>query len=636
MKNGNHPFLLVIIPLVLLAFNFTYPTINNVGNSLAKEEKGFLSPQLPNGYNTLFAGSGECTLCHSSQVNNAGESVSIVNDWRSSMMANASKDPFWKAKVSHEALVNPQHAEALEDVCTRCHAPVGHFNAHYTGQSAYSIAELETDPLALDGVSCTVCHQLKEESLGNYSGELLIGDQKIIWGPYENPFSMPMVNHTGYTPAYGQHIHDARLCGSCHTLITNTVDLNGNPTGTQFVEQAIYHEWLNSGFPDSETTCQSCHMPRIQDDVVISTMPPWLDGRSPFAMHHLAGANVFMLKLLKQNAEDLGITALEVHIDSTIARAERMLQQASVHLELQNNGRTNDSLYITAALQNMAGHKFPTGYPSRRAFISLLVKTESGDTIFHSGKMDLNFNLIQEDEAYELHHNLIVEDDQVQIYEMVMGDVNSVPTTVLERASIALKDNRIPPSGFSTGHVSYDTVQIAGNALTDPDFNLNLGVEGTGSDLVHYRIFINGSSQNMLVEARIYYQTVNDKWLEHMFSYGSEAIDLFKSQYQNADKTPIIVAEASFVSTVTTNKAKEKRNYYVAPNPANGRFRIHGISNISEFILFDAVGNQYDCNINKLSDFSGYTVNAPKNKGLFVYQAIDEIGRTYYGKIILN
>ena len=91
--------------------------------------------ELPTGFNTYFAGSGECTLCHSAMVNNAGEPVSIINDWRSSMMANASKDPFWRAKVSHETLVNPQHAETLEDVCTRCHAPMGHFNAHMTGQA---------------------------------------------------------------------------------------------------------------------------------------------------------------------------------------------------------------------------------------------------------------------------------------------------------------------------------------------------------------------------------------------------------------------------------------------------------------------------------------------------------------------
>ncbi|MEZ5197656.1 MAG: hypothetical protein R2764_15085 [Bacteroidales bacterium] len=46
------------------------------------------------------------------------------------------------------------------------------------GQALYSIAEMENDPLALDGVSCTICHQIKAESLGNYSGNFQIGEDK--------------------------------------------------------------------------------------------------------------------------------------------------------------------------------------------------------------------------------------------------------------------------------------------------------------------------------------------------------------------------------------------------------------------------------------------------------------------------
>ena len=75
-------------------------------------------------------------------INNQGESISIVDDWRSSMKANSARDPFWRAKVSHEGLVNPAHAQVLEDVCTKCHVPIGHFNAHHNGQPLYSIAEM--------------------------------------------------------------------------------------------------------------------------------------------------------------------------------------------------------------------------------------------------------------------------------------------------------------------------------------------------------------------------------------------------------------------------------------------------------------------------------------------------------------
>ena len=49
-------------------------------------------------------------------------------------------------------------------------------------------------------------------------------------------------------PCIGAHINDAGLCAGCHTLITETADLDGNLTGDEFVEQATYHEWLNSIF----------------------------------------------------------------------------------------------------------------------------------------------------------------------------------------------------------------------------------------------------------------------------------------------------------------------------------------------------------------------------------------------------
>lgn len=172
--------------------------------------------ELPTGYNDLFAGSCVCMQCHNSQVNSQGESISIVADWRSTMMANAARDPFWRAKVSHEGLVNPEHKEELENVCTRCHAPAGNENAHYNGQALYSIADMVDDPLAMDGVQCTSCHQITQESLGNYSGNFGIGTEKIIWGPYTAPFTMPMINETGYTPAFGSQINDSRMCGTCH------------------------------------------------------------------------------------------------------------------------------------------------------------------------------------------------------------------------------------------------------------------------------------------------------------------------------------------------------------------------------------------------------------------------------------
>ncbi len=539
---------LIVVSLTLMAFaNLRQP--NNSTDILTQSvlKEAVKNTALPVGYNDLFAGSGACATCHNSMVNSLNEPIGIADDWRSTMMANAAKDPLWQAKVSHETLVNPAHKDALETVCTKCHAPVGNFNAHHAGLNYYTIDEMKADPLALDGVQCTVCHQVTENTLGNFSGQLIIGEDKIIWGPFANPFPNPMVFNTGYTPAHGEHINDSRICGSCHTLLTNSVDLNGNPTGETFVEQSIYHEWKNSSFPQNGTSCQSCHVPRIDDLVKISTVPPWLPPRSPFGMHQFAGANVFMGRLLKDFASEIGVTATAAQFDSTINRSTRMLQQHTLELTLEEADRTNDTLFLNLHLKNKAGHKFPSGFPSRRAFVELIAITENGDTLFHSGKTDEDFNLIYEDADFEPHHNIINSEQQVQIYEMVMGDVTGAVTTVLERAYQHLKDNRIPPEGFTTAHLTYDTVQIVGAALNDADFNIENGVEGSGADRLYFHIPLNQYYGQIHVTAKVHYQTISDKWLQEMFAFTSDEIDTFRNYYENSNRTPVVVREQSLV-----------------------------------------------------------------------------------------
>ncbi len=374
----------------------------------------------PNVYNDYFAGAGACMLCHNSMTDSQDNSVAILNDWRSTMMASAAKDPFWQAKVSHEVLVNPHLKNEIETVCTRCHAPMGNINAIYNDEEHFTIEDMINDTLGMDGVSCTVCHQIIPESMGNISGSFVVGSNKQIWGPYQNPFSNPMITNTGYTPVHSEHIKDSRLCGSCHTLITNSLDLDGVPTGEEFVEQAIYQEWKNSSYPEEDMSCYNCHVPEIDDVIKISTMPPWLDGRTPFGKHHFQGANVFMLKMLKNNIDELGITADDIQLDSTINRTLKNLQLFSIETTLNEINRTEDSLFIDLALENLVGHKLPGGYPSRRIFVEFIATNETGDTLFHSGKMNEQFDLVDEDEDYETHHQMIYNENQVQIYEMVM------------------------------------------------------------------------------------------------------------------------------------------------------------------------------------------------------------------------
>jgi len=64
---------------------------------------------------------------------------------------------------------------------------------------------------------------------------------------------------TGYAPTQADHIRDAGLCGSCHTLYTIARGPDGKQIG-QLPEQMPYLEWLHSDY-NGKQTCQQCHMP---------------------------------------------------------------------------------------------------------------------------------------------------------------------------------------------------------------------------------------------------------------------------------------------------------------------------------------------------------------------------------------
>ncbi|TNE54880.1 MAG: hypothetical protein EP344_13910 [Bacteroidetes bacterium] len=546
---------------------------------------------LPIDSNILFPTSRTCSGCHGldstglALVTSSGQDVNIYDDWRSTMMANSARDPFWRAKVTHEILVNPSHSLELQDKCTSCHAPAGHYQAKLKRkQTHYTLYEMYADTLGLDGVTCQACHAQAPNQLGSlHSGELYFDTNyiRVAYGPYDVPFVPPMRDFVGITPLYGAHMGDAGLCAGCHTLITNTVDLSGAFTGGTFIEQATYHEWLNSRYDDDHgnITCQGCHIPQLLDEIIISANYQFLTPQFPFGVHELAGANVTMLELMKANLDKLGIPATEAQFDSTIAATLRMLQQKTLDLELVPRILDGDTAYFDLKLVNKAGHKFPSGYPARRAWVEFEVKNASGETVFHSGRYDPEFRIQDEDANFEPHYDVINHPEQVQIYEMVPGDVAGNFTNVLERGAFPLKDNRLVPQGFLRSDPVYDTTQIIGRAGTDADFNLDgSGTEGSGSDVLHFHIPINGYTGTFSVSAKIWYQSLPPKWMDPMFAVSTPEIDSFRVMFDAADRSPVLIGTVSLedlpVSPVSTKAAVRPAIAIVPTFTSDGRVRV--------------------------------------------------------------
>jgi len=519
-----------------------------------------------------FSGSGNCAACHTGSgtvMVEDGVDISPATLWRSTMMANAARDPLWQAVVSAEVTEHPELQTVIENTCTTCHAPLGHAQAELDGALPYSMADLAASGLAQDGVSCTLCHQIRPDNLGDpesFTGGYEVGTAHEIFGPYAGPLTGPMVNQTGFTPVAAEHMGDSELCATCHTLFTPFVDHEGNVVG-EFPEQAPYLEWQASSYAAQGVECQDCHMPRSAAPVDISTMPGWHTvTHEPYWEHGFVGGNAFMLGLLRDHADELGLSATPAQFDATIERTLVNLTRNSLALDVTADP-TADGLDVTVRLTNLTGHKLPTGIPLRRLWLHLRAEDALGATVFESGAWQSDGTIVGRDAPYEPHHDLITDGGQVAIYEAIMGDVDHQQTYTLLHAGQLLKDNRLPPLGMTSAAAGYETIAVAGLALDDPDFNRDQGLEGSGADVVHYRL---PAASRVVVEAC--YQSVVPEFVGYLAGFETPEIDAFQALYGDRDYAPVIMATAELALDATA--APDLPSARIAldhpwPNPCN-------------------------------------------------------------------
>src|SRR3972149_2502490 len=275
-----------------------------------------------------------------------------------------------------------------------------------------------------------------------------------------------------------------------------------------------------------------------------------------------------MLRLLKENIDSLGITAEPEHFDSTISRAAYNLSENSVELNTLTYFQ-NDSLNVQVTLKNLTGHKLPTGIPFRRMWIHLKVEQVGGGIIFESGEWNENGEIVNYNNLYEPHYEEITSEDKVQVYEGVFADVDQQVTYTLLKAHEFVKDNRIPPQGFTSSHISYDSIGIYGNAVGDPDFNKEDGVEGTGSDIIVYRV---PASQgiNYRVTHENCYQSIKPGLVDHLREIDEPDINSFIGMYDKIPNLPFIMkTTTSDFITSAENIEGPIKDFYLDQNYPN-------------------------------------------------------------------
>ncbi len=122
----------------------------------------------------------------------------------------------------------------------------------------------------------------------------------------------------------------------------------------------------------------------------------------------------------------------------------------------------------------------------------------------------------------------------------------------LLRASQYLKDNRLPPKGFSLGAMQNDSIGVFGEALQDSDFNAVGGTVGSGSDAVEYEIPVDASAAPFTVEVDLCYQTIKPVFIVYLQQYDHPDIKRMTDYYDASDGKVEVIQSISINTGVTS------------------------------------------------------------------------------------
>lgn len=473
-----------------------------------------------------FAASAECMACHNHLFGPGGEDLSIGLQWRGTMMAQSSRDPYWQASVRREVTDHPNHQADIEQECSTCHMPMAHYGARLAGGKARVFAHLPTgggddpDGLAADGVSCTVCHQILPDGLGTpatFVGRFRVDPdtppgRRMVFGPYFVDEGRTTVMRTSslFEPQEGAHIRDSALCATCHTLYTHAL-APGAEGMAAFPEQVPFLEWRHGGYRE-ERGCPSCHMEAVEAPVAIASVLG--QPREGVRGHDFRGGNFLVPRLLNRLRASLGTLAEPGELEGAALRALAHLREETARIAIEEVCLDETSLQATVRVDNLAGHKLPTAYPSRRAWLHVTVReVSSGRILFESGRLLPDGSIEQNDndlspDAFEAHYQVIESPEQVQIYEAILLDPQGRVTTGLLQAVRYGKDNRLLPRGFDKASAP-DDVAVHGEAVEDLDF---VG----GGDTVTYRVVVGKTTGPLEIHAALRFQPIGYRWAQNL------------------------------------------------------------------------------------------------------------------------
>ncbi|MGH7790660.1 MAG: hypothetical protein ACRERC_27615 [Candidatus Binatia bacterium] len=533
-----------------------------------------------------------CAPCH---ANYGQPTVEPVHNWQGSMMAQAGRDPLMWAALAVSNQMVPESGET----CLRCHLPKGWLE----GRSFMADGSAMTAD-DRQGVQCGACHRLVDpvadpgnptedtailaallQPVPAFGGAMMVVDPlDRLRGPFDIITDLGSDPHLPLRSTLISPFHsEAQICGTCHNLRNplyakntmtgewelTTMDAPNADPASGFPEQSTFDEWANStyaltgvtapqfgGNQPLVATCQDCHMPDVSGKDANLGLT-----RDDVPLHTFAGANTFIPSVLPFHPA-FGSEVDAAALQDGIAHSIDMLHKAATLTG------TLDAGTLTVRVTNESGHKLPTGYPEgRRMWLHVRALDADRNVLLESGRY------VFETATLAGHNAALMDPDYdptLRVWEAVQGMDATVAAAVgltagrsqhLSLNNVRLKDNRIPPRGFTNAAFAAIDAEPIGAAYPD----------GQHWDEAAYPVGPDATS----AEVTLYYQTASRDYIEFLrdenttTAAGGILHDLWE---QHNKSLPVEMAKltvetdarlvAKCQKNVATRQAKYLKTYY--------------------------------------------------------------------------
>jgi hypothetical protein len=281
-------------------------------------------------------------------------------------------------------------------------------------------------------------------------------------------------------------------------------------------------------------------MPVVNEAVAVTAL--YGSPREGMHRHVFVGSNFVMEGMLQDHRDELATEAQPEELDAAIKRTTEFLKTQAAKVSITKVDATPNGLAVDVHVENLGGHKLPTAYPSRRAWLHFAVRDGNGRVVFESGALNPDGSIVGNDNdedpsKFEPHYREITSSQEVEIYEPILKDSEGKVTTGLLHAVGYLKDNRLLPRGFDKTTANKD-IAVTGDAANDPGFT------DSGSS-VRYVISAENATGPFKMEAELWFQPIGFRWAHNLGSYKAEEPQRMVRYYEAAaGRSAVILAMA--------------------------------------------------------------------------------------------